>query len=139
MADNSSYRQNRDSAVRTLGNESTYAGNTSFLDRVFSVMRNVFIKYRSQSHAAAVADSTEGLYHMSLTHDSSHTVPEGCFSAKDVSKAISRFKEAYRAPFTMYLTGYSYNEIAQSMNLPLGTVRNRISMARRHLQNVMAQ
>lgn len=39
----------------------------------------------------------------------------------------------------MYLTGYSYNEIAQSMNLPLGTVRNRISMARRHLQNVMAQ
>lgn len=138
MAENTTFKQNRDSAVRTLCNGSTYAGNTSFLDRVFSMMRNVFIKYRNPSHVATVTDSTEDLYHMSLTQDAERPVPEGCFAAKDISKAIGRFKEAYRVPFTMYLTGYSYSEIAHSMNLPLGTVKSRISLARRHLQNVMA-
>lgn len=47
---------------------------------------------------------------------------------------LSAFNDELRAPFSMYLSGYKYSEIAESMNLPLGTVKSRIFLARRKLQ-----
>ncbi|MBD5226156.1 MAG: RNA polymerase sigma factor, partial [Bacteroidales bacterium] len=34
--------------------------------------------------------------------------------------------------------GYKYNEIAEKMDLPLGTVKSRIFLARRRLQEMLA-
>ncbi len=37
----------------------------------------------------------------------------------------------------MYLAGYKYNEIAEKMSLPLGTVKSRIFFARKRLQGLL--
>lgn len=34
----------------------------------------------------------------------------------------------------MYIAGYKYSEIAEKMNIPLGTVKSRIFFARKRLQ-----
>lgn len=34
----------------------------------------------------------------------------------------------------MYVAGYKYNEIAEKMNLPLGTIKSRIFFARKRLR-----
>jgi RNA polymerase sigma-70 factor (ECF subfamily) len=34
----------------------------------------------------------------------------------------------------MYFTGFKYNEIADTLHIPLGTVKNRIHIARKILQ-----
>lgn len=34
----------------------------------------------------------------------------------------------------MFIAGYKYAEIAESMHLPLGTVKSRIFLARKRLQ-----
>ncbi len=34
----------------------------------------------------------------------------------------------------MHVAGYKYNEIAEKMNLPLGTIKSRIFFARKKLQ-----
>jgi RNA polymerase sigma-70 factor (ECF subfamily) len=41
----------------------------------------------------------------------------------------------YRVPFMMYFEGFKYHEIAEELDLPIGTVKNRIFMARRDLKN----
>ncbi|MDE6240340.1 MAG: RNA polymerase sigma factor, partial [Muribaculaceae bacterium] len=46
--------------------------------------------------------------------------------------------EEYRIPFSMHVAGYKYNEIAEQMNLPLGTVKSRIFFARKKLQERFA-
>jgi RNA polymerase sigma-70 factor (ECF subfamily) len=38
----------------------------------------------------------------------------------------------------MHVAGYKYNEIAEKMNLPLGTVKSRIFFARKRLQQCFA-
>ncbi len=38
----------------------------------------------------------------------------------------------------MHVAGYKYNEIADHMGLPLGTVKSRIFMARKRLQERFA-
>ena len=40
----------------------------------------------------------------------------------------------YRVPFSMHVQGYKYEEIAQKMDLPIGTVKSRIFLARKRLQ-----
>jgi RNA polymerase sigma-70 factor (ECF subfamily) len=42
-------------------------------------------------------------------------------------------------PFTRYYNGYKYEEIAHEMNLPLGTVKSRIFLARKILMKSLEQ
>ena len=41
-------------------------------------------------------------------------------------------------PFSMHVAGYKYEEIAQQLSLPLGTVKSRIYYARKRLQERFA-
>ena len=38
----------------------------------------------------------------------------------------------------MHVAGYKYNEIAEKMGLPLGTIKSRIFFARQKLQEMLA-
>ncbi|MDO5395114.1 MAG: sigma factor-like helix-turn-helix DNA-binding protein, partial [Bacteroidales bacterium] len=49
-------------------------------------------------------------------------------------EAIDALPDEYSVPFTMHVQGYKYNEIADRMHLPLGTVKSRIFFARKKLQ-----
>ena len=45
--------------------------------------------------------------------------------------------EPLKVPFSMFLSGYKYNEIADKLDVPLGTVKSRIFFARQELQKVL--
>ena len=101
-------------------------------------MRNIFInKYRKVVRSATVIDQTEDLYHLNLPQDSGFETPEGSVAAKEITDAINAFSDDYRIPFSMHVAGYKYNEIAEKMNLPLGTVKSRIFFARQRLQQTL--
>ena len=128
----------QDTTLKVLDNEAKYVDNVNFKGWVFTIMRNIFINnYRRQVRSATVVDTTEDLYHLNLCQESGLTSPEGSFAAKEISVAINSFAKEYKVPFTMYLAGYKYSEIAQKMNLPLGTVKSRIFFARKRLQEML--
>lgn len=128
----------QDTTLKVLDNEAKYVDNVNFKGWVFTIMRNIFINnYRRQVRSATVLDSTEDLYHLNISQESGLTTPEGSFAAKEISVAINSFTEDYKVPFTMYIAGYKYSEIAEKMNLPLGTVKSRIFFARKRLQGML--
>ncbi len=49
-------------------------------------------------------------------------------------KAIQGLDRDYKVPFMMHFKGYKYQEIAEDLNLPLGTVKSRIFFARKDLK-----
>ncbi len=54
---------------------------------------------------------------------------------EDVYQALSDLPLNFRMPVILAdIEGLSYKEIAQALNIPIGTVMSRISRARRHLQ-----
>ena len=125
----------QDTMLKALDNEEKYAENTNFKGWVFTIMRNIFINnYRRGVRAATIVDTTDNLYHLNLSQDSGIESPEGSFSAAEITDAINEFADEYRIPFSMHVAGYKYNEIAEQMNLPLGTVKSRIFFARKKLQ-----
>jgi RNA polymerase sigma factor, sigma-70 family len=129
----------QDTTLKVLDNADKYLENTNFKGWVFTIMRNLFINnYRRMSRSATVIDKTEDLYHLNLSQDSGLATPEGSFGANEISRAIDNFPDEYRIPFSMHVAGYKYNEIAEHMSLPLGTIKSRIYYARQRLQTLFA-
>lgn len=129
----------QDTTLKALDNEDKYVENVNFKGWVFTIMRNIFINnYRKVVRSATIIDQTEDLYHLNLPQENGLETPEGSFAANEITDAINEFSDDYRIPFSMHVAGYKYNEIAEKMNLPLGTVKSRIFFARQRLQKKLA-
>lgn len=59
------------------------------------------------------------------------------YPIQDVAQTIHELDDALRIPFSMYLGGCTYQEIATRLNLPLGTVKSRVYFAREEFENRM--
>jgi len=125
----------QDTTLKALDNEEKYSEGTNFKGWVFTIMRNIFINnYRRSVRTATIVDTTDNLYHLNLSQDSGIDSPEESYTASEITDAINEFSDEYRIPFSMHVAGYKYNEIAEHMGLPLGTIKSRIFMARKRLQ-----
>ncbi len=125
----------QDTTLKVLSNQDKYTENTNFKGWVFTIMRNLFINnYRRGVRAATIVDTTDNLYHLNLSQDSGIESPEESYGATEITAAINDLSDEYRIPFSMHVSGYKYNEIAEHTGLPLGTVKSRIFFARKRLQ-----
>lgn len=130
----------QDTTLKALDNEDKFVEGTNFKGWVFTIMRNIFINnYRRGQRAATMVDTTDNLYLLNLSRDSADESPEGSCSAAEITEAINSFSDEYRIPFSMHVTGYKYEEIAQQLGLPVGTVKSRIFYARKRLQQRFAE
>jgi len=60
------------------------------------------------------------------------------YAAKDVREAIDKLPDQHRAVVVLrYIQDFSYNEIADSLNLPLNTVKSYLFRARQQLQSLL--
>lgn len=57
------------------------------------------------------------------------------FAAEEIREAISKLPDHHRTVVVLrYLQDFSYNEIAESLDLPLNTVKSYLFRARQQLQ-----
>ncbi len=128
----------QDTTLKVLDNQDKYVDNVNFKGWVLTIMRNIFINnYRKIVRSQTFVDKTEDLYHLNLSQDSGFDSPEGAYTLKEIKKAIDSLNMELKMPFSMFLSGYKYNEIAEKLGLPLGTVKSRIFFARKELQSVL--
>jgi RNA polymerase sigma factor (sigma-70 family) len=60
------------------------------------------------------------------------------YMAKDIQKAIEQLPERHKTVIVLrYLQDFSYNEIAESLDLPLNTVKSYLFRARQQLQTIL--
>jgi RNA polymerase sigma-70 factor (ECF subfamily) len=98
-------------------------------------MHNIFVNnYRRIVRTQTVIDQTENLYHLNLPQDSGFNTPDSAYTISEITNAINSFTDEYKVPFSMHVAGYKYEEIAQTLTLPIGTVKSRIFFARKRLQ-----
>lgn len=128
----------QDTTLKALDNQDKYVDNVNFKGWILTIMRNIFINnYRKVVRSQTVIDQTEDLYHLNLSQDSGFDSPDGSYTVKEINKAINNLNDDLKVPFSMYLAGYKYNEIAEKLFVPLGTVKSRIFFARQELQSVL--
>ena len=103
-------------------------------------MKNIFINnYRRKQKRNTIIDTTDNLFYL----NSSEVLTENSATAKfvmdDMKNAIRSLGDEFRIPFMMHFEGFKYHEIADELNLPLGTVKSRIFFARKELKGKLDQ
>jgi DNA-directed RNA polymerase specialized sigma24 family protein len=58
---------------------------------------------------------------------------------REIKGAINRLPDIFRLSFELHYLGYKYQEIADALNEPLGTIKSRIHFARKILSSKLAR
>ncbi len=128
----------QDTTLKVLDNQEKFVDNINFKGWVLTVMRNIFINnYHKVIRTQSVLDQGVDLYNIDVINDSGFDSPDGAFQIKEITKAINSLNNDLKIPFSMFLSGYKYNEIAEKLEVPLGTVKSRIFFARQELQKIL--
>lgn len=128
----------QDTTLKAIENQDKFIDNTNFNGWIFTIMRNIFINnYRKNLRSRTIIDQTETLYHLNLPQESGIDTPEGSYTIKEITKVINGFPDDFKTPFSMHVAGYKYREIADIMQLPVGTVKSRIFFTRKRLQEIL--
>ena len=125
----------QETSLKALDNEDKYTPDTNFKGWMYTIMRNIFINnYRKTVRDQTFIDQTDNLFHLNLPQDSGFESTEGNYDLKEIRKIVHSLPKEYRVPFSMYVSGFKYREIADKLGLPLGTVKSRIFFTRQRLQ-----
>ena len=124
----------QDTLLKAIRYKDNFQDGTNFKGWLFTIMRNIFINnYKRKKLQKTINDSTDNQFYLNYGKISEDTVSSR-INEKDINKAITQLPYEFRTPFQLYYEGYKYNEIADALNEPLGTIKSRIHFARKILK-----
>jgi RNA polymerase sigma-70 factor (ECF subfamily) len=120
--------------LRALLNKEKFIDNQKFKSWIMTIMRNTFIdNYRNKLRKNTSSELTSEISYIKQNEPHSFENPDDEYSVLEINQKIEQLKDALRIPFRMYISGYKYTEIAEVLNMRIGTVKNRIFMSRKRL------
>ncbi len=127
----------QDTAVRIITNADKYKPGTNFKAWAVTIMRNIFINnYRKKVRRNMIIDQTPNNYYLNSGEKTVSNEGESNVSFGELTKMVNSLPEDFRKPFIMAYQGYKYEEIAEQLGSPLGTIKSRIFFARKKLQKM---
>lgn len=108
-----------------------------FIAWSFTVARNTCIEFLRREARTPVPIETADVVH--AVGPSNAQVDEWDMHElrRVINDAIARLDEPYRTTFLLRETGLAYEEVAEVLRCPVGTVRSRLHVARRRLTELL--
>ena len=98
--------------------------------------RYIFINnYRKKVKANTILDTTDNQFYLNSGSHATGNGAETNIMLKELNTMIEGLDDSIRVPFLMHFEGFKYQEIADELDLPLGTVKSRIFFARKELKD----
>jgi RNA polymerase sigma factor (sigma-70 family) len=130
----------QETLYKALANKEKYNAGTNIKAWLFTIMRNIFINnYRRKAKQKTIFDSTPNDYLINLKQATVPNSAETNLRIKEINGAIQGLPEIFKTPFLLYFDGYKYNEIADVLHEPLGTIKSRIHFARKLLKEQISR
>lgn len=124
----------QDTFLKVLMKRDKYVDDENFKSWTFTIMKNTFIdNYRRTLSQNTHRDPSNESFFINRTENISFDDPDSTYSAIEITKKIDDLKDKLKVPFKMFVDGYKYSEIAEELNLKIGTVKNRIFLSRKQL------
>lgn len=126
----------QDTLLKAFTNREKYADGTNLKAWLYTIMKNTFItNYQRMVRKNTFIDESENLHYINSLENSTENAAASTFIMNDINCAVDALDEAYRTPFMMHYRGFKYHEIAERLHIPIGTVKNRIHIARKELKD----
>ncbi|MBC6112595.1 RNA polymerase sigma factor [Pedobacter fastidiosus] len=105
---------------------------------LFTILKNTFLNhYHKVKRKNEMVTQGDELTSVQLFQSATSNSGTNKFMMEDIQKALSCLPEDCRYCFTRYFEGYKYHEIADEMNIPLGTVKTKIHVSRHLLKKML--
>jgi RNA polymerase sigma-70 factor (ECF subfamily) len=125
----------QETVFKAYNNRDKFQDGTNLKAWMYTIMRNTFItNYQRMVRRNTFIDTTENNHFINLSSSVIENNAKGNFVMNDIKASIDGLKDMYKVPFTMYFRGFKYHEIADKLSIPIGTVKNRIHIARKELK-----
>jgi RNA polymerase sigma-70 factor (ECF subfamily) len=127
----------------------SYQQGTNLRAWLFRIMTNTFInKYNSQQRRPQETELDDveelflfrrmGAFDQSKMHQSAEDQMLELFTDEEVKNAIESLPETFRIPVLLSdVEGFSYKEIAEMLEVPIGTVMSRLHRGRKAMQKML--
>ncbi len=128
----------QETIYRALGNKEKFSDGTNLKAWLFTIMKNIFINnYRRTIKRNTILNETTTSYYLNNSSETAKNAGESNLGMENIQAAIDNLSDDFRVPFLMHYDGFKYQEIAEDLALPIGTVKSRIFLARRELQRFL--
>lgn len=128
----------QESMLRALTYREKYQDNTNFKAWLYTIMKNAFINHhRRDKRTNLLMDRVENQQaHVRMVETPAST--ESTMKMSEITTSLTRLDGAFREPFQMHHDGFKYQEIADKLGIPIGTVKSRIHHARHRLMDMLS-
>lgn len=128
----------QETAYRALMNQEKFMVGTNMKAWLFTIMRNIFINnYRKKAKSNTILDSTDNQFFLNTGGPEVLNDANSSIMMSELQSFIDKLDDSIRIPFLMHYYGYKYQEIAEQLDLPLGTIKSRIFFARQELKDAV--
>jgi RNA polymerase sigma-70 factor (ECF subfamily) len=125
----------QETAYKAFKHRNRYEPQTNLRAWLMTIMRNSFINdYRKRKRRQTFNDSSGNDYLLDSGHHTVNNLGESQVTMDELQKSIESLEAWMRVPFMLHFRGFKYEEIADELGLPIGTVKSRIFSARQKLQ-----
>jgi RNA polymerase sigma-70 factor (ECF subfamily) len=122
----------QEALIRIYTKIDSYEEKAQFRTWVQRIVTNICIDKFRRNRPSVSIDEHELVFHAA---DDVEGEVMSQYAAEDIRQAIGKLPEHHRTVVVLrYLQDFSYNEIADSLNLPLNTVKSYLFRARQQLQ-----
>ena len=128
----------QETSFRALRNKDKFRDGTNFKAWLFTIMKNIFINnYRKKVRANTIMDATDNNYYINSGSAVIENNAESNIMMDELTAMIDSLEDGIRIPFMMHYEGFKYQEIADELELPLGTIKSRIFFARKEMKDLI--
>ncbi|WP_231512804.1 RNA polymerase sigma factor [Aureispira sp. CCB-QB1] len=128
----------QETTYRALVNQSKFQVGTNLKAWLFTMMRNIFINnYRKKIKRNTILDSTDNQFYLNSGGPTILNDANSSIMMNELQELVNKLDDKTRVPFMMHHYGYKYQEIAEQLDVPLGTIKSRIHFARKELRNAV--
>ena len=128
----------QETAYRAFKNHNKFAAGTNLKAWLMTIMKNIFINdYRKKSKSNVIFDQSEEQYRIIKMGPTVRNESGSRMLLDELEEMIHDLEDTLKVPFLMHYEGYKYREIADTLGLPVGTVKSRIFFARKSLQSTV--
>lgn len=128
----------QDTYLKALTYRDKFTDASNLKAWLYTIMKNTFINsYRRSVKTRQIITQTEDLSTVRPLSGSNVPSAESQMNHKYILKAIDSLDDEFSIPFVRYNDGFKYKEIADELNLPIGTVKSRIFLARKQLMSIL--
>ena len=125
--------------LKALSSRDKFTEFTNFEAWAYTIMKNTFINnYRKAVRQNTIIDTTNDLHYLNNSKGSCIIKPDSTLQHKEIYKHIDRLQDELKVPFIMHTMGFKYKEIAEELDLKIGTVKSRIFFTRKKLMDSLS-